>query len=296
MEEDCKMKTFKQFTTNGSGYSEQELLGHCSAGGPPNQKLISEAVRTRRINDSGSILTDPAADNTGLGHPDNHYSKIVSKPADSDDERPDVEPHLTNQQAHHFRALASITQHNHPDYRSIVPNYTNGSTDLNEHLYQRYKQGKRPNSVVQGINIAKLDNLIKTHKTPHAMTVYTGPHFNPHEHAGKETTLPAFNSFSLSPHVAKDFGKWEKKSFANKDPESHRHILRVHLPEGHPHLFTGNGSVYQGQGELILPRQTKIHIAEKPSHIVRGNFHEHFTDTPDVYNHVVHFWDAHIVH
>ena len=289
------MKTFKQFTSEQKDIS-QPLIGFCSAGGPPNQRSILEAVRTRRISDSGTVLIDPAADNTGLGHPDNHYSKIVSKPADSDDERPDVEPHLTNQQAHHFRALANITQHNHPDYRLIVPNYTNGSTDLNEHLYNRYKQGKPHDPVVQGINVASLDHLIGMHKTPHAMTVYTGPYFNPADHAGKETTLPAFTSTSLTPHVAKDFGKWDNKRFANKDPESHRHVLRIHLPEGHPHLFASNRSVYQGQGELILPRQTKIQIAEKPSHIVRGNFNEHFTDTPDVYNHVVHFWDAHIVH
>ena len=51
------MKTFKQFTSEQKDIS-QPLIGFCSAGGPPNQRSILEAVRTRRISDSGTVLTD----------------------------------------------------------------------------------------------------------------------------------------------------------------------------------------------------------------------------------------------
>lgn len=44
------MKTFKQFTSEQKDIS-QPLIGFCSAGGPPNQRSILEALRTRRTPD-----------------------------------------------------------------------------------------------------------------------------------------------------------------------------------------------------------------------------------------------------
>lgn len=106
-------------------------------------------------------------------------------------------------------------------------------------------------------------------------------------------------STSLSPHVSKDFGKiW---TIGVHDGNNYRetnvkNILRLHLPKGHPHLFTDNGSLFPGQGELILPRHMRYQLGQRPTHIITGRFNNHFINgerdkSPTQY----HIWNGRIL-
>lgn len=291
-----RMKTFKEFTNS----KKEPVVGFCSAGGPPQQRSIQEPekdlpavfansggprehklIETKESYDDSNILRDPAADNTVTDHTANDHQRFVTPPKYRGYER--TYPHLTDEQAKQYQALANNTQHNHPHYQYAVSNYTNGSYELNSHLYESHVNNTPHDPIVQDLVVKHLDDLIAQHRTPHPMTVYTGPHFNPHEHAGKRIHLPAFTSASLSPHVAKDFGVGN-------------HVLRIHLPEGHPHLFMDHESTYQGQAEVVLPRNTTLRIADKPSHSVSGVHNDHFEDrNPSQHQSTTHFWDAHVV-
>ena len=300
------MKTFKDFINKDKNTNEPTAV-FCSAGGPPQQRLIQEpednppAVfcnaggprehkpvvkeATRIINSGSNVLRDPIANNMVTDQSTNDHERLVKLPTRISNlighER--SYPHLTDEQAQHYKALADNTQHGHIHYRYTVSNYTFNSHELNSHLYNAHINKQPHDPIVQSIVVKHLDDLIQQHRTPHPMTVYTGPHFNPHEYAGRQVHLPAFTSTSLSPHVAKDFGMGG-------------HILRIHLPEGHPHLFMDPESNYQGQSELVLPRNMKLRIARQPSHVVSGEFNDHFDDinyedTPNK----IHFWNARIV-
>jgi hypothetical protein len=86
-------------------------------------------------------------------------------------------------------------------------------------------------------------------------------------------------STSLSPHVAKDFGKtWELGADVGGKYSNIKvkNILRLHLPKGHPHLHTDNGSIFPGQGEIILPRNMRYQLGQQPTHIVHGKFDSYF--------------------
>lgn len=266
----------QKLITTTSDSKNRTLAGFCSAGGPRERKLIE----TKELYDDSNILRDPAADNTVTDRAANDHQRFVTPPKHGYDQ---TYPHLTDEQTKHYQALANNTQRNHPNYQYSVSNYTDGSHELNSHLYESHISNTPHDPVVQELVVKHLDDLIQQHRTPHSMTVYTGPHFNPADHAGKETILPAFTSTSLSPHVAKDFGMGS-------------HILRIHLPGGHPHLFMDHESTFQGQAELVLPRNMKLRIADTPSHTVSGVFNDHFEDrNPNRLQSTIHFWDAHVV-
>lgn len=302
------MKTFKDFINKDKNTNEPAAV-FCGAGGPPDQPLITPAnkpenknptgfcnaggprehrlVESIEIYDKSEVLRDPTVNNTVTDPIANDHKRFVKPVYGGDYDHsytfPHTFPHLSDEQARHYQALAGNTQTTHPHYRHIVNRYTDGSYELNSHLYESHVNNIPHDSVVQDINVRHLDNLIAQHHTLHPMTVYTGPHFNPQEYAGQRVQLPAFTSTSLTPHVAKDFGLGG-------------HILRIHLPAGHPHLFMDHESVFQGQSELVLPRNMKLRIAQQPSHIVSGVFNDHFEDrNPNQHKSTIRFWDAHVV-
>ncbi len=311
------MQSFSQYTSNklkkiftgfasAGGPPQKDLIGNNSkksvgfvnAGGPPENKKINENLVTlgrqslgrqsqkpedniKRSRSLGYILADPEADNEGLGHPDNHHEKFIFS---WHNDNMSTHPHLSNLHAHHYRTLAQLANVNHPHYKDVVRNYTEGSYELNNHLYDSYINGQKPKRTVQGIKLSQMDDLIQQHRTPHDMTVYTGPHFDPERLSEDRIVhLPAYTSTSLTPHVAKDFGV-------------EGHVIRIHLPKGHPHLFMDNRSRYQGQSELVLPRNMQLQVDKEPSHIVTGKFKNHFEDTHWTnQDQSIHFWNAKIL-
>lgn len=286
------MKTFKQFRTN-----PQEFATFANAGGPIGQyddfdfsqsdmrgqgggkpEPIGENLNPRNspiiVNSTSHILTDPEKSNKGLGNhppagflPNYHGTEYV-------------EPHFNDEQARNARILSQHTNDNE-EYHSIITPYTSSSNNLNKTLYQCQLKGTKPPRIIKSntdkdvdyptdIDTEKFDSLIRSYKLPHGMTVYTGLYFHPNDNHGKIAHVPSYLSTSLSPHVAKDFGK----RFSKGDSVV-KYILRIQLPKGQEYLFADNGSFYPGEGELILPRGSRFQFGHTPTHIIHGKFVDH---------------------
>ena len=299
------MKTFNQFHkpeefiafSNAGGrlgqydkfdYSESFLHGQ---GGGPREE-IEENLNPRKdpvfIKSSG-ILTDPEKHNRGLGE-ERNYPENIGIPNYHGSSY--VIPEYTDEQAKNARTLSENVNDSDSRYSSIIHPYTSNSYNLNNTLIQHHRSSTKPPRIIKShldfyedeedgseIDIHDMDHLIASHSLPHEMTVYSGLHFHPNEHRGKIAVVPSYLSTSVSPHVAKDFGKkWEQISHNGKSMKTInvKNILRLHLPKGYPYLFTDNESLFPGQGELILPRGMRYQFGQKPTHIIQGKFKSHF--------------------
>ena len=304
------MKTFKQFYTkpaefiafsNAGGkegqydrfdYTESFMYGQ---GGGPKTSLdenLNPRANPEYIQSKSNTFFDPERNNLGLAE-DHNTPRNLGIPDYYGNEY--VHPHYTNEQAKHAAILSNSVHESNPHYHQFVNHYTANSYNLNNRLIEHHRAGKAAPDHVEShldydedrdsapiIHIPSFDKLIQSHRLPDHMIVYSGLHFHPNEHRGKIAVVPCYMSTSLSPHVAKDFGKdW---SMTNTDG-SHttvRNILRLHLPKGHPGLYTDNGSHYPGQGELILSRGMRYQIGQKPTHIIEGSFRSHFDNGPQM--------------
>lgn len=125
--------------------------------------------------------------------------------------------------------------------------------------------------------LAHMDNaFIPTHKD---LTVYSGISTD-HHIANVENALKhdkgvhsnRYTSTSLSPHVAYTFTHGRRDLDKDGVPQSanvDRHILKIHVPKGHPHVYT-SGISAQGdkEKELVLPRNTLFkHTGKIETHV-----------------------------
>lgn len=303
------MKTFKQFKNHSSetfiafsnaggqlgqyerfDYSESNLHGQ---GGGRVQENLDENLNPRTspkfTHTLSPILFDPEKSMRGLGD-DQHHPENIGIPDHHSNGY--VNPNYTQEQAKHARLLSEHVHEDHPHYHEILDHYTSNSYNLNNELIKHYRAGTKPPEHIKShldvddpeenysdIHLHSFDKLIQAHKLPTNITVYSGLHFHPNEHRGKIAVVPSYMSASLSPHVAKDFGKeWEMH---HHDEHGYKevqvkNILRLHLPKGHSALYADNGSHFPGQGEIILPRNMRYQLGQKPTHIIQGNFANHF--------------------
>jgi len=300
------MKTFKQFLkpkefvafSNAGGrlgqydkFDYTESYMHGQGGGPKEE--IKENLNPRKdpifIRSSGTFR-DPEKDDKGEDE-DHNYPENIGIPDLHGTGH--VYPRYNDEQAKNARVLSQNTKEDQI-YHTVIYPYTNNSYNLNNTLIDHHKRRTEHPRIIKShldwsddpneedgseIDTNELDRLIKSHKLPHDMTVYSGMHFHPNEHRGKIAHVPSYMSASLSPHVAKDFGKtWEMTHHDGNKLKTTKvkNILRLHLPKGHEHLYTDNGSIYPGQGELILPRGMRYQLGQKPTHIIQGEFDSHF--------------------
>ena len=190
-------------------FPKKDVIGFSNAGGSkdqykdfPDKKLpVKENLNPRNdteyLETDHDIFTDPIRNNEGLS---NHPIKKFGL-RDDNSSYGFVVPHFTNEHSKHYRALLGNTNIEHPHYRDIVDLYTSSSRPLNRELYYSYLNGEAPpENIDMGeaeLPLKNLDNLIASHKLPHAVTVYSGLHFNPNEHKGKVVRFPAYTSTSL---------------------------------------------------------------------------------------------------
>lgn len=273
-----------------------ETFMHGQGGGP--RESIEENLNPRNepqgLKTNSRILFDPEKDNKGLGEDHNTPENIRIPDVHGSNH---VYPNYNDEQARNASILNSNTRDD-DDYHTIITPYTNNSYNLNNTLIRHHKSGTQHPRIIKShldwnededeedgseIDTDVLDRLISSHRLPHEMTVYSGLHFHPNEHRGKIAHVPSYMSTSLSPHVAKDFGKqWEMSSYDNGNFKNKRvkNVLRLNLPKGHEHLFTDSGSILPGQGELILPRGMRYQLGQRPTHVISGKFNSHFSDEP----------------
>jgi hypothetical protein len=277
------------------------MLGY--GGGPPTEhyiKKIDENLNPREkplvINSNKHYLEDPEKDNRT-----NSYS-----PEDIGISKKEgiifVYPNFNNEHIKNIKSLLDNTDTTLPGYNNILTHYNTNSYNLNNTLVEYGRNSKLPPNIIKAnnnedskIDIRELDKLIKHHSLQHGMTVYSGLHFHPLQYKGKVARMSAYLSTSLSPHVSKDFGLHSDYFDDLGDKHFVKNILRLHLPPGHPHLFTDPSSTFSGQGELILPRNMKIQLGQQPTHIINGAFNNHFYNKPTKEITSYHIWTGRII-
>jgi hypothetical protein len=118
-----------------------------------------------------------------------------------------------------------------------------------------------------------MDEVLNVHKTPHPLTVYSGVAVNHAEevlHSDK-VRHSAYLSTSLSPGTAMSFSENYRTAVPK---ENDRHILQIHLPEGHPGAYIDHHSSCNGEQEFVLPRETVLKIDHSKRQMMRHDYGE----------------------
>lgn len=289
------------------GFDYTEPFMHGQGGGREDlEENLNPRDKPQYIKTHSQILFDPERDNTGLGEDHNSPENIGIPDSHGNGY---ANPNYTDEQAKHATMLSASVHEYDPHYHQFLNHYTTNSYNLNNRLIEHHRAGKNPPEHVEShldydvddehqqmpiIHVPSFDKLIHAHKMPDDVTVYSGLHFHPNQHQGKIAMVPSYMSTSLSPHVAKDFGKQWIMTNHDGGATIVKNILRLHLPKGHSGLFADNASHFPGQGEIILPRGMRYQIGQRPTHVIEGKFRDHFNDSP-VTNKQYHIWTGRIL-
>lgn len=179
---------------------------------------------------------------------------------------------------------------------NAVRSYTEESSTLNNGLLkysgnkeraQEYHRDRKDNDHPE-INIDHLDSALSKHTLP-KMVVHSGVNFHPQKVTDKTSGVmksSAYLSTTTNPEDARFFAR----PIYHNEEEFHRHILNIHVPQGHNGLYVGNRSMgskmtHSDENEVLLPRGLKMKVKPEPVHS--------FVDekTRDRF----HVWEAHII-
>jgi hypothetical protein len=141
-----------------------------------------------------------------------------------------------------------------PEHRDELMNHTSDSPDLNNHLWNKH-EGRSPllsklSWYDRDKSVNKMDSALSSHKTPHAMTVYAGVNYDPTSR-GETVHHPAYLSTSIHRDVSKGFAQHKRGS---EHQAAGKHIMAIHVPEGHSGAYVGHISRVSNEREFILPR------------------------------------------
>lgn len=203
--------------------------------------------------------------------------------------------------ATHNESLARNQLKNNNDFEGnkLINRYTRESHKLNSKLYNYGVSGKKVPELLplnpayesfftgdkEHFNVDKLDKMMYNNPLPHPITVYTGYHGDPNAKNGKNIILHAYTSTSLTPNIAKEFGKEFGKKPITK------HVFRLNLPKGFPHVHTVLNSLFPEEDEVLLPRGLRVSLPNNPTHTISGSF-RHYSDEPKPTALQIHLWDA----
>lgn len=106
-------------------------------------------------------------------------------------------------------------------------------------------------------NMKIMDDALRHHTTPHDLTVYSGlGQFHGDVVATNQRVHhPAYLSTSLRPDMAMGFAHCHLHG-----TDVVAHLLKIHVPQGHPGAYVDHISRNPGEQEFILPRDTTLHI------------------------------------
>jgi hypothetical protein len=159
--------------------------------------------------------------------------------------------------------------HNNDDHHETLRAYTDDSQDVNNHLWNKH-EAPYDNSHSRDMdhNVEKIDHAMSVHKTPHAMTVYSGMSYDPtkrEDHNG-HVHHPAYISTSLDHDVAKGFAQHQRVSG--------KHILAIHVPEGHAGAYLGHISHVAEEREFVLPHGLTLKRSHTDTQMKYSRFHQ----------------------
>ncbi len=198
----------------------------------------------------------------------------------------------------HYEMIDHYDDKVHHSHWRPLHDYTDHSFALNSHLWD---MKERPPNSHKG-RIKKLDEILGTYKSPKAMTVYTGLKKHPHDYIeGNESRVyhhPGYLSTSINPNVAKGFAgeHLERDEGGNFSHVTHKHMLEIHVPEGHHGVYVAQHSASKGEAEFLMQRGQKLKIHPTPHTITHIDPSVEFggKKLPETVNHL-HIWKAEIV-
>ena len=172
--------------------------------------------------------------------------------------------------------------------KEAVREYTVRSKDLNMALINHNGNVKKAQKDNPNINIEHLDSIVNKHSLP-KMVLHSGVGFHPLKKTAQSNGVfksSAFISASTDSGTANFFAK---SQWNEKRDDFDKHVLRIHVPEGHKGLYIGNGHedsplTSMSEYETILPRDTHFKMTRTTPAATYHNGDE-----------VTHVWDAHIV-
>jgi hypothetical protein len=245
----------------------------------PDKKLKKEEWDTKKGEWTGDAAKQ-GANNSTLKHAD-----YASEHQDKMDDH--ANPHIGSN-THEVQSELE-TRHDmsklEPNERAALGHYSSSSFYLNRDLHDARAEGRGP-SPEHKEQTEHLDSALKKQKLPYPLTVHHGSYADIGKEAAKtssrEVHIPSYTSTSIKPSVATRFAN------LHHDPQTGKsvtHVLRIHLPKGHHGIYLGTRSSFSNEHEFLMPRNTRLRIAEHPE----IHPHRHDKDTQ------VHVWDAHPV-
>jgi hypothetical protein len=135
-----------------------------------------------------------------------------------------------------------------------------GSARLNSYLWRKHHDKSEHDELYEKRK-QNLDKIMKMHKTPEEMHVYSGITYDPRNKMNSEGIVhhPAYLSTSLNREVARTFNRWDNDS-------KQFNMLKIHVPKNHPGIYVGNHTKWKSEKELILPRGINLkHIKSEKS-------------------------------
>lgn len=190
----------------------------------------------------------------------------------------------------------SIHQNNKLPESKTLKDFTKYSRDVNSALYDKHLKGEVTKDNIHAIpKIHQLDKEFLNTKTDKDMTVYAGLHKSPERHfenVNTDTTkihIPSFRSTSSNfqeaakfayhtkaankeKHSAdnKDAPNLNKNSIGGIDPDSVKHILKIHVTKGTKAGSTKHFSEHPSENEILLARGHNMEIHRNPTILKNG--------------------------
>lgn len=169
---------------------------------------------------------------------------------------------LRHQLLNHYNLASPLQNHQHLE---IFRNHSSGSSRVNSVLWQ-----KKETPVVKGMyfrhHLKPLDEALHSYKTPTDFHTFTGLFHSPHENYGPLKSglhtyhHPAYLSTSLKYEMAHSLGVFQRHGSFDRE----KHVLVIHVPQGHPGAYIESISKHPKEREFLLPRSTKLRIHSEP--------------------------------
>ncbi len=155
-------------------------------------------------------------------------------------------------------------KHYNDNELNAMQEYSTDSQSLNRGLHSGGRLSQNDSYIHKHLQTA-----IHRVKTPHHMVVYSGLKYSPEirgniEPHGSVYHHKAYLSASLNHTVATGFSGETYEEQENGDVHVHRHVLKIHVPKGHPGIYMEDHSMNPFEHEMLLPPGTRLKIHSHP--------------------------------
>lgn len=173
-------------------------------------------------------------------------------------------------------ALSNHYHFQNPEHKEILTRYTgtrhtdpdaNGNID---HVFRYINArilgiGDRVHVPTDEHNMKTMDEALHVHAAPHDLVTYSGMGED-HGHTvatNDRVHHPAYLSSSLNPTLALGFAGHQTHGW-----DTVSHMMKIHVPAGHPGAYVEHLTRNRNEHEFILPRNTTLRIDHSKRELV----------------------------